>query len=101
MQPVPRRRVCPPATVLEDPMTSKGRLILAAAGLASLSFPAIAQEVSAEPAQPARAAEPAAEPAAPAEVEAGPVTEATAADVRAGIAVRDAEGGMVGTVESV
>lgn len=91
-----------------------GRKFLVAVSGAALAFPAVAQDVAAEPAEAAAGAEAAvestgvaaeaeanAEATASAQTEAGPVTEATPADVLTGIEVRDANGGMVGTVETV
>ena len=74
------------------------RMATIAATLMLAAVPAVAS-VQESPAR--QEAEPASEAAASTEAEPGPVTEAQVTDVRTGMQVRDSEGGMVGTVESV
>ena len=77
-------------------MLTARHVAAAAAALALFAFPASAQETEA-PKQ--EASDASAE--ASSEAEAGPVTAAEPADFRTGLEVRDPQGGLVGTVESV
>jgi len=77
-------------------MLTARHVATAAAALALFAFPASAQEAE-TPKQ--EVSEASAETST--EAEAGPVTAAEPTDFRTGIEVRDTQGGLVGTVESV
>ncbi|HVQ06954.1 MAG TPA: hypothetical protein VMS43_00820 [Allosphingosinicella sp.] len=93
------------ADAVEADTVAQTRIQAAAQGAASAAPTATTPPpaTAAPPAAPAAPAAPVqaqAQPLAPPAVPAGPVSHATAADLRAGIQVRDASGGLVGTVES-